>query len=266
MRKRQGEEFEEYIAYIYQTLLTCSGQNISVKRRAAVEDTRGNTYEIDVFYEFEIAGVKHRVAMECKDKGRRVERNEAIAFYGKIQDMPSTIGVFVSRSGFQVGAAKYLDDHGILRYEGSELPSYASTLAAIVMAGSLPSDKIIGQPFWTIMQSTKGEASGTWMLLPRGTLSSIQSDNVFPLFYSFRHAEIFRERISHVSPEGCVRGLQQTHLRFITNAANQYGNKFVILSLLSANMRDEFIAEQLTPQQIADDYLVGGLKLDRPLR
>lgn len=62
----RGDLFESYIQFIYQTLLGAQGKNISVSRGATVYDNRGNRYNIDVFYEFDVAGVHHRVAIECK--------------------------------------------------------------------------------------------------------------------------------------------------------------------------------------------------------
>src|SRR5215470_19039433 len=118
----RGDLFESYIQFIYQTLLSAQGKNISVSRRATVYDSHGNSYNIDVFYEFDVVGVHHRVAIECKDTSRPVERDDAIAFAGKIHDLPSTIGIFIARSGFQPSAKKYLQEHGILHYGGSGVP------------------------------------------------------------------------------------------------------------------------------------------------
>ena len=96
----RGDLFESYIQFIYQTLLGAQGKNISVSRGATVYDNRGNRYNIDVFYEFDVAGVHHRVAIECKDTRRPVERDDAIAFVGKISDFPSTIGVLSQGKDF----------------------------------------------------------------------------------------------------------------------------------------------------------------------
>ena len=118
----RGDLFESYVQFIYQTLLSAQGKNISVSRGATVYDNRGNRYNIDVFYEFDVVGVHHRVAIECKDTRRPVERDDAIAFVGKINDFPSTVGILISRSGFQPAAEKYLHDHGVLHYSGDDLP------------------------------------------------------------------------------------------------------------------------------------------------
>jgi hypothetical protein len=72
-----GDLFESYVQFIYQTLLSAQGKNISVSRGATVYDNRGNQYNMDVFYEFDVADVHHRVAIECKDTRRSVERDDA---------------------------------------------------------------------------------------------------------------------------------------------------------------------------------------------
>jgi hypothetical protein len=51
-----------------------------------------------------------RSAIECKATRRPVERDDAISFAGKIHDLSSTIGIFISQSGFQPAAKKYLED------------------------------------------------------------------------------------------------------------------------------------------------------------
>ncbi|MGH3830925.1 MAG: restriction endonuclease [Pseudonocardiaceae bacterium] len=198
----RGDLFESYVQFVYQALLGAQGRNISVSRRATIYDNRGNSYNIDVFYGFDVAGVHHRVAIECKDTRRPIERDDAIAFAGKIRDMSSTIGIFISNGGFQPAAKKYLQDHGILHYDGGDLPHFGSVLASMISPIALPNESACGQPFWTLMEFKKGGTTGNWCLIPD---PENQSNNTFPLFYSKSHAKLFHQLSYNDSSTVCVR-------------------------------------------------------------
>jgi hypothetical protein len=231
-----GELFESYVQYIYQTLLGAEGKNITVARRADVFDNRGNCYNIDVFYELDIAGVHHRVAVECKDTRKPVGRDEAMTFAAKIQELPSTIGIFISRGGFQSGAKKFLQDHGIVHYTGDDLPHFGGVLASMISPMVLPGESAVGQPFWSLMDCRDGRITGTWRTIPdprdpnqwRKDLEGNMAVGIFPLFYSRPHAEWFRELAHGGSPDVCVRGIEQSTLRFLMLSAHSEGWDFAI--------------------------------------
>ncbi|SEE54401.1 Restriction endonuclease [Streptomyces sp. 2112.3] len=226
--KNTGESFESYIQFIYQTLLGVQGRNISVSRRATVYDNHGNPYNIDIFYEFDVAGVHHRVAIECKDTRRPVERDDAIAFTGKIRDLPSTIGIFISKSGFQPAAKKYLQDHGIVHYAGGDLPHLGSVIASMISPIALPDESATGQPFWTLMRQEGGQTTGVWCLIPDPTAQEEGTSGSFPIFYSRPHAQWFHEAFYQGSTDVCIRGVEQPMLRFLCLMADNEGRSFSI--------------------------------------
>lgn len=260
-----GDMFESYVQSIYQDLLDSQGRNISVSRGATVHDNHGNSYNIDVFYEFDAAGVHHRVAIECKDTRRPVERDEAIAFTGKIHDLPSTIGVFISRSGFQPAAEKYLQDHGVLYYSGSTMPDFRSVLAARISQFALPGESAIGQPFWTLMQLLGGTTTGVWCGIPgieydRPSRSGHAtheeySQIVIPLFYSRPHAEIFHRLAYDGSLEICVRGVEQAALRFLLlNAHDGAFRLAIVMPFMTDDAKTKFTCEERTAEELAEEY------------
>ncbi|MEV6779403.1 restriction endonuclease [Streptomyces syringium] len=258
-----GETFESYVQFIYQTLLGVQGKNISVSRRATVFDNHGNSYNIDVFYEFDIAGVHHRVAIECKDTRRPVERDDAIAFAGKIRDMPSTIGIFISKSGFQSAAKKYLQDHGIVHYGGGDLPHLGSVIASMISPIALPDEFAVGQPFWTLMQRKGGQATGVWCLIPEpgnwdqaGVGESAGDDaGVFPLFFSRPQAESFHRLYYGESSDVCVRGIEQPALRFLMLMADSEGRSFAICQLvMDEKGNPRVICQGWTARELAREY------------
>jgi len=249
----RGDRFEDYVQFVYQTLLGSNGKNISVSRRATVYDNHGNPYSIDVFYEFDVAGVHHRVAIECKNTRRSVERDDAIAFAGKIRDMPSTIGIFISNNGFQPAAKKYLEDHGILHYDGGDLPHFGSVLASMISPIALPGESAVGQPFWTLMQFDQGGTTGVWRLVPH---PSNPQRGVFPLFYSRHHAGMLHQLAYCGSPDLCVRGLEQPSLRFLVLCAEDEGRNFAIMRPFENDDGQQmFTFEEWTPRDLAHEYL-----------
>lgn len=253
-----GKSFESYVQFIYQVLLKAQGKNISVSRRATVYDNRGNPYNIDVFYQFDIAGVHHRVAIECKDTRRPVERDDALAFAGKIRDMPSTIGIFISQAGFQPAAKKYLEDHGIVHYSGGDLPKFGSVIGSMVAFVALPNESAVGQPFWSLMELAKGETTGSWVLIPDQSEEfsprKKQQKLLFPLFYSRPQADLFRTLWFNEESSACVRGIEQATLRFIILCAHDEGRSFAILQPIDDGGRQIFSAETMTAQQLSAEY------------
>jgi hypothetical protein len=260
-----GDIFESYVQSIYQDLLDAQGRNISVSRGATVFDSHGNSYNIDVFYEFDAAGIHHRVAIECKDTRRPVERDEAIAFTGKIHDLPSTIGVFISRSGFQPAAEKYLQGHGVSYYTGRNMPDFRSVLAARISQFSLPDESVIGQPFWTLMQLRGGVTTGVWQGIPSieydrpngsgNPAGSGHSQIIIPLFYSRPHAELFHRLAYNISPEICVRGVEQAALRFLLlNAHDGAFRLAIVMPFMNGDVNTKFTCEEQTAEELAKDY------------
>lgn len=256
-----GEMFERHVQYIYQTLVRAQGKNISVSRRATVQDIRGNSYNIDVYYQFEVAGIPHRVAIECKDTARPVERDDAIAFVGKIQDLPSTIGVFISNGGFQSAAKKYLEDHGVVHYGGDDLPRSNQLLAAMISAIALPSESALGQPFWTLVQVDKSGPTGVWCCMPdaeRDPTGALARDGkcllAFPLFYSKPHAVRFQKAMWGSDDSVAVRGVEQPMLQFLILIANSEGRRFSVMHPYFEDGRDKFACSMYSPRELADEY------------
>jgi Restriction endonuclease len=259
-----GDFFESYVQFIYQALLSAQGKNISVSRGATVYDNRGNQYNIDVFYEFDVAGVHHRVAIECKDARRPAERDDAIAFVGKIDDLPSTIGVFISRSGFQSAAEKYLRDHGVLHYSGEDLPSFGSVVTAIISPIALPTESAVGQPFWTLMELKEGHTTGVWCTIPEAGFETLsgrrhikrgrRSRPMLPLFYSRPHAQLFHQLTFNNSSDICVRGIEQPALRFLILFANDENYPFGIVEPFMDGENQKFLCREWAAKDLAQEY------------
>lgn len=117
--KNTGKEFEIITQKIYQALIDCDYQNesfrkINVQHNVVLQGKSGNAHQIDVYWEFELAGLKYKTIIEVKDWKKPVEQTLLHSFKAVIDDIPGTVkGIFVSRSGFQSGAKVYADANGI---------------------------------------------------------------------------------------------------------------------------------------------------------
>lgn len=107
-------EFERFTQRIYQKLVnndvlkpTIVQHNVKLKGKS------GCKHQIDVYWEYEIAGNMHRVAIECKNYDSLVPVGKVRDFQGVLSDLNNVNGIMVSRKGFQEGAKKFAAEYGI---------------------------------------------------------------------------------------------------------------------------------------------------------
>lgn len=107
-------EFELFTQRVYQKLVN----NDVLKPTTVLHDIKlkgksGCEHQIDVYWEYEIAGNLHRVAIECKNYNILVPIGEVRNFKGVLDDLTNVNGIMVSSMGFQEGAKKYAEEYGI---------------------------------------------------------------------------------------------------------------------------------------------------------
>ncbi|MDV5168814.1 restriction endonuclease [Photobacterium rosenbergii] len=112
---KKGTEFELFVKAIYNEILEQDGyENVKVEHDINIMGKSGQLHQIDVYWEFKVAGVTHKVAVECKDFGKSaVSVGRIRDFYGVIEDIGNVHGVFVTTIGYQSGAIKYAEHKGI---------------------------------------------------------------------------------------------------------------------------------------------------------
>ena len=161
---REWEEFEEHVREVYNVLLKLENESILITRDATLIGRRSGTpHQIDVFYEFERAKIRHRVAIECKYKSRPVEKSDVSNFYGIIQDIGNVIGVMISKSGYQSGAQQFAEAHNIMPLTLADLPDISTLLGKLIEKYFLPDENTIGEPFWVIMElNNNGKVNGNY--------------------------------------------------------------------------------------------------------
>jgi hypothetical protein len=90
-RSKSWEQFEERVKHIYSVLLKLKGEKVSVSRDVKLVGRDGDIHQFYVYYEFSRAGVNHRVAIECKDRSRPLEKNDVFALRSNANTRTSTV-------------------------------------------------------------------------------------------------------------------------------------------------------------------------------
>ena len=115
------DDFNEDVAYekfaqeIYQTLLDSEDiKPTEVQHNVDLVGRSGCKHQIDVYWEYEIAGVIHRVAIECKNYNTsNISIGRIRDFFGALTDIGNINGIFVCKKGYQSGAIKFADFYGV---------------------------------------------------------------------------------------------------------------------------------------------------------
>lgn len=107
-------EFELFTQWVYQRLVNNDVlKPTKVQHNVKLKGKSGCEHQIDVYWEYEIAGNLHRVAIECKNYDSLVPVGKVRDFQGVLADLNNVNGIMVSKKGYQKGAKKYADQYGI---------------------------------------------------------------------------------------------------------------------------------------------------------
>lgn len=221
-----GSNFESYVQYIYSTLLNLSGEKTQVSRRSTFKLPTGDSYEIDVYYEFVMVGVRHRVAIECKDWKRPVDQGKILEFHQKIKNIGNDIiGIVVSRSGYQTGVKAVAARHNISLLTPEDLPSLPELLGRQIKHSALHEPNLIGEPFWVIAEcgNTEENLSTGNYYAPR-----IDGSPMIPLFISKKYAQSCLSSISN-RELWAVFGMPQHKLKVLIGFAKAGSVRFSIV-------------------------------------
>ena len=107
-------EYEKFAQEVYQELVNADVvKTVEVKHNIKLIGNSGQEHQIDVYWEYEIAGVKHKVAIECKNYNSTVPVGKVRDFYGVLSDLNNVAGIMVTKVGYQEGAKKFASHYGI---------------------------------------------------------------------------------------------------------------------------------------------------------
>ncbi|PQA89945.1 hypothetical protein B0A69_21565 [Chryseobacterium shigense] len=247
-----GFEFEEYIKYIFSHIINIKDENIDIKERIKLTGLSGIKHEFDLYYEFDKSGFIHKVAIECKNTKRPIDKKDVLDFVGKLNDFRNILGILISRNGFQSGAKEFGEKHGLILMDQNSLPTFPQMLADRLKTVALPEASYIGEPFWVIMEiNEQGKVTGTYY----GT------DKPFihvPIYFSKRHAESMLSVLNKSSSKYAVRGLTQYALRSFIITMN-FMKARVVICMKDNNCKNdtEFRAFEITLDELEKQYYYG---------
>jgi hypothetical protein len=111
---KAGVEFELLVKAIYEEiLLSDECDTVNVEHDVKVAGKSGQLHQIDVYWKFTVAGVVHRVAVECKEYKNTVSIGRIRDFSAALDDIGDIRGIFVTTKGYQSGALKFSEHKGI---------------------------------------------------------------------------------------------------------------------------------------------------------
>lgn len=247
-------EFEEEVRGVYEMLLNRKDDGVLVTRNAKVRGRSGAFHQIDVYYEFEKAGVRHKVGIECKDTKRPVDKGRIGDFAFKLIDIGNIMGLVISRSGYQEGADIVASHYGIDLLRPEDLPSVSELIAKRLETVALPNETYIGEPFWTIMELRNGKVTGSYF----ATIHPGTQQPHIPLLFCKSHAEkVMRE--ARLEPNRwAVRGLPRFSLRafILMLELFEMRNQGAMILFLPPGARDDaqFVSMVISRQQLIDEY------------
>lgn len=109
-----GVWYERFARDVYQALVNQDAvRNVTVEHNVTLVGRSGATHQIDVFWEFELAGTRYRTCVECKAYSSSVKKTQIAAFATILQDIGNATGIFVTTEGYQSGAQKLAEDRHI---------------------------------------------------------------------------------------------------------------------------------------------------------
>ena len=107
-------EYEKFAQEIYQGLLNEESiKAIQVQHNVKLRGKSGQLHQVDVYWEYELAGVNHKVAIECKNYNKPVSVGKVRDFYGVLSDLNNVNGIMVTKVGYQKGAKEFAAHYGI---------------------------------------------------------------------------------------------------------------------------------------------------------
>jgi hypothetical protein len=242
--EESGQELEDFIEDVYSISLKNENlKNCKIEKNHVEIGKSGTKYEFDVFYEVKIAGISHKVAIECKYHDKRITEDMVRDFLGKLNDCNNIRGFMVSTKGHQEEAKQLLKYYEIELITEDELPNIPGLLLAH-MECLLPDENVHGDPFWTIMQLTEdGKNTGSYYS---------SGGNIILLFISKKSAE--RALKTDGAKVYAVFGVSQQHLKAICLMSKLFKYELGIISVLSPDSYGNSLLYKHSYDQILAEY------------
>ena len=109
-----SENYELLNKEIHEALLKNDGvENIRVLHNVKIKGKSGASHQIDVYWEFKLAGVTYKTCIECKYLNSPVKKSHVAAFSTILDDIGNATGIFATSINFQKGAKLLAEEKGI---------------------------------------------------------------------------------------------------------------------------------------------------------
>lgn len=108
-----GIEYELFVKRVCEMLISMDFPECTVQHHVFLEGHGGIVHEIDVYWEFTVAGITYRTAVECKGYNTRVSKQKIAAFRSILDDIGGIRGIYATKIGYQSGAKKFAKQYGI---------------------------------------------------------------------------------------------------------------------------------------------------------
>lgn len=107
-------EYELLTQAIYKEILIREGvSTANVQHNVSIAGRSGVEHQVDVYWEFKQAGITHRVLIECKNYASNLTLEKARNFFAVVHDIGNCVGIMVTKTGYQSGAAEFCKHYGL---------------------------------------------------------------------------------------------------------------------------------------------------------
>ena len=105
----KGRDYEDFVEKVYKAILEAEKRNgrighISLIRNKKITSKSGTPAEIDIYWEYTVAGITNAVAIECRNYNRNVDIPRVRDFARKISNISGLKGLLVTKKGFSPNA------------------------------------------------------------------------------------------------------------------------------------------------------------------
>ncbi len=158
------KEYEELVQNIHKTIILNQGMSsIIVQHNQKITGRSGQEHQIDVYWSYQLAGIKHQTAVECRKYKNNISVGKIRDFFGVLSDIGNTQGIMVTTKGYQSGAKRVADHYGIklaVVRDVNEL-DISGFIKTIVMTMNVISKKVIRWNIAVSINSTNAPNQNT---------------------------------------------------------------------------------------------------------
>ena len=114
-----ASEYEKFVQFLYGAVQKADEEianlkTLKLEQRKRIRNRYGSLREFDVYWEYEVDGIVRKTVIECKHYNSPIQIDKLDALVCKIRDIDEDlIPVFATKTGYQSGAKKAADYHGV---------------------------------------------------------------------------------------------------------------------------------------------------------